>query len=221
MMPQEYSLREKKHARTRLSIVKAFVRRLRTSRYDDISIRELCRSMEISEGTFFNYFPEKLDIINYYMTLLLLKIVWVGRREIPPGRPLDLIDEVFVKLAAELHNANLGYQLISIMVNQQERPKGIDIPPLEKQLAFPRYPGIENSPTIDINHFFNDCLREARRQGDLSDSADSADIVVSLMTIMGGTLLAAKFEKIEDTAYHYSRQLRLLWKGLGVKGRRR
>lgn len=220
-MTREYSLREKKHARTRLAIVKAFVRRLGTSRYDDISIRELCRSMEISEGTFFNYFPEKLDIINHYMTLLLLKIVWVARREIPPGRPLDLIDEVFIKLAEELRTANLGYQLISIMVNQQESPKVIDIPPLEKQLAFPRCAGIEKSPTVQLQEFFNACLREARQRGDLPSDAVLDDIVISLLTIMGGTLLAAKFEKIGDKAYHYTRQLRLLWKGLGAMGRRR
>lgn len=221
MTKQGSTLRERKHARTKLAIVNAFVRRLRTTRYDDISIRELCRSVDISEGTFFNYFPEKMDIINYYMTLLLLKIIWTAQMEVPPGKPLDLIDEVFVKLAEELHTANLGYQLISIMVNQQESPKVIDIPPLEKQLAFPRCAGIEKSPTVQLQKFFNACLREARQRGDLPSDAVLDDIVISLLTIMGGTLLAAKFEKIKDRAYHYTRQLRLLWKGLGGGTRKR
>jgi len=44
--------------------------------------------------------------------------------------------------------------------------------------------------------------------------------LVSLMTIMGGTLMAAKFGSIKDCAYHYMRQLNLLWKGLGVKTQR-
>ena len=119
MPEKDITLRERKHARTKLAIVNAFVDRLRTSRYEEISIRDLCKSVEISEGTFFNYFPEKLDIIHYYMPLLVLKIIWTARREVPPGKPLGLIDEVFIRLAQELNSANLGYQLISILVNQQ------------------------------------------------------------------------------------------------------
>jgi hypothetical protein len=34
---------------------------------------------------------------------------------------------------------------------------------------------------------------------------------------LGGTLLATKFTNIKSQAYHYLRQLDLLWKGLGVK----
>ena len=221
MPGKEYSLREKKHARTKLAIVNAFVQRLRASRYDGISIRELCRSVEISEGTFFNYFPEKIDLINYYITLLLLKIIWKARREAPPGRSLALIDEVFVTLAGDLHSANLGYQLISIMVNQQERPEPVDITPIEKQLAFPRCAGIEEIPTMPIGVFFKGCLKDARAHGELPADVAIDDIVISLLAIMGGTLLAAKLENIRDKAYHYTRQLRLLWKGLGVRSRRR
>ena len=76
MRVKEYSLREKKHARTKIAIMNAFIKRLEKTRFDDISIREICKSVEVSEGTFFNYFSEKIDIINYYSHLLFLKIFW-------------------------------------------------------------------------------------------------------------------------------------------------
>lgn len=211
------TLREVKHARTKLDIANAFVRRLRTSRYEEISIRELCRSVEISEGTFFNYFPEKIDIIHYHMSFLILKTVWTARQTVPPGRPLDLIEEAFARMAEELHSANLGYQLISIMVNQQLRPKIIDIPPLEKRLAFPRCEGIEKSPIVSLPDFFKECIREAKKRGDLPDDVVEDDVVISLLAIMAGTLIAAKLETVKDKAHQYRRQLGLLWKGLGAR----
>ena len=74
------TLREVKHARTKLDIANAFVRRLRTSRYEEISIRELCRSVEISEGRFGGMKINKLvfsqllgaAIIGYVLALPLL-----------------------------------------------------------------------------------------------------------------------------------------------------
>ena len=86
MRLKEYSLRERKHARTKIAIMNAFIERLEKTRFDDISIRQICKSVEVSEGTFFNYFPEKIDIINYYMNLMFLKVVARARKDVPQGR---------------------------------------------------------------------------------------------------------------------------------------
>jgi len=195
----------------------AFIKRLEKTPFDDISIRQICKSVEVSEGTFFNYFPEKIDIINYYMHLIILKDVWKVQKEVSKGKYLALIDVVFGKLALELKNINIIYQLVAILSVQQERPRKIAINNLEKQLAFPDYPGIENIPSIFIDDFLNECLKGALKNKEIPKNTDIADVLVSLLTILGGTLLAAKLGGIKDLTYHYTRQLKLLWKGLGVK----
>jgi len=128
-----------------------------------------------------------------------------------------LINTVFSKLAEELNNVNIIYQLIAILTIQQERPKKITITDLEKQLAFPGYPGIENIPSIFIDDFLKECLKGALKNKELPKNTDINDVLVSLLAILGGTLLAAKLGNIKDRTYHYMRQLKLLWKGLGVK----
>jgi hypothetical protein len=217
MVAEEYSLRERKHAKTKIAIMDAFIKRLEKTRFDDISIREICKSVEISEGTFFNYFSEKVDIINYYSHLLFLKIFWKAQNEIPPGNYLALIEAVFKNVAAELNNVNIIYQIISVMIMQRDKPKTIIIPDVEKHFAFPDYKGIEDITPVFIDDFFEKCLKEAIKNGELPKKINIDDVLVSLTTIMVGTLLATKFVNIKDRTYHYMRQFNLLWKGLGIK----
>jgi AcrR family transcriptional regulator len=217
MVAEEYSLRERKHAKTKIAIMDAFIKRLEKTRFDDISIREICKSVEVSEGTFFNYFAEKIDIIDYYSSLLFLKIFWKTQNEVPAGKYLAAIESVFKNVATELNNINIIYQIISAIIMQRERPKATLISDSEKHFAFPYYKEIEDIPVVFIDTFLEKCLKEAVKNGELPKKTNVDDVLVSLLTILGGTLLATKFTNIKSQAYHYMRQLNLLWKGLGVK----
>jgi len=217
MRPKEYSLRERKHAKTKIAIMNAFIERLEKTRFDDISIRQICKSVEISEGTFFNYFPEKIDIINYYMNLMFLKVVAKARKDVPQGQYIPLINAIFARMAELLSNNNIVYQMISLMLVQRERPKTVAISNLERQIFFPGSESIENVRVMLIDDFLRECLVGAVNSGELPKDLKINDVQVSLITILGGTLLAAKFAAIKDRSYHYTRQLQFLWNGLGVK----
>jgi AcrR family transcriptional regulator len=196
----------------------AFIKRLEKTRFDDISIRQICKSVEVSEGTFFNYFPEKIEIINYYMNLMFLEVVAKARKDAPQGKYLLLINATFARLAEELLKYNnIVYQMISLMIVQRERPKPVAISNLERKIYFPGSEGIENVRVMFVDDFLRECLLGAVKNGELSKDIKIDDVLVSLMTILSGTLLAAKFADIKDRSYHYMRQLRFLWNGLGAK----
>ena len=217
MRLKEYSLREKKHARTKIAIMNAFIKRLEKVRFDDISIRQICKIVEVSEGTFFNYFPEKIDIINYYMHLIFLKVVAKARQDVSQGQYLSLINATFSRLAEEsLNNNNIVYQMMSLMIIQRERPKKVAISNLERQIFSPGLQGIDNVEVMLLEDFLKECLIGAVNTGELPKDTKIEDVLVSLVTILGGTLLAAKFAAIKDRSYHYTRQLQFLWNGLGV-----
>jgi len=217
MEEKKYTLREKKHAQTKLAIMSAFIGRLKNTRFDNISIREVCENVEVSEGTFFNYFPEKIDIINYYMHLVVLKTAWEAKKINSRGKYLDLIDKSFETLSEEFTNPNLIYEIISIMIVQKDRPKKITIPDIEKCYAFPECEGIEAIPTLFIDDFYRDCLKNALKNGELPPKTNLNDVLISLEAILGGTMVAVKLEKSSNLSYHLKRQLLLLWKGLGRK----
>ncbi|MCL5019421.1 MAG: hypothetical protein M1426_02945 [Patescibacteria group bacterium] len=148
-----------------------------------------------------------------------MKIFWKTKKEVPPGKHLASIEAVFKNAAVELNNINIIYQIISIMILQLEKPKTINISNIERHFAFPDYDGIDDIPSAFIDDYFEKCLKEAVKNGELPKKTNINDVHVSLMTILGGTLLAAKFANIKDRSYHFMRQLNLLWEGLGVKTR--
>ncbi|MDD5613968.1 MAG: TetR/AcrR family transcriptional regulator [Candidatus Omnitrophica bacterium] len=217
MKAKDYSLREKKHARTKIAIMNAFLKHLEKNRFESIAIRQICKDSEISEGTFFNYFPQKIDIVNYYVQLAVLRAVWLAQKESAQRSCLNSINILFSKLAADIKNINIVYQLIAALATRQERPKKIAVTEVEKKLAFPDCPGIEHARAIFIDDFLKESLKGALKKGELSKGTDIDDVLISLLAILGGTLLAAKLSKIGDYKYHYNRQLKILWKGLNAR----
>jgi AcrR family transcriptional regulator len=213
---EEYSLREKKHAKTKIAIMNAFMGKLAQNRFDDISIREICRDVEVAEGTFFNYFPEKIDVVRYFLNLTSSKMIWKAKREVRDGKYLHLIDAVFRQLSKEWSNSNLAYQIFLALLLQGERPKKMAISALEKGLAFPGCAGIEETPSLSLGEWFKECAVSAQKNGELPPGTDVDDVIVSLATIMCGTLLVTRFSDSDSRGYHYMRQLKALWRGLGV-----
>jgi len=212
---KEYSLREKKHAKTKIAIMSAFMKRLKHSRFEDICIRSVCEDAEVAASTFFNYFPAKIDVIGYYLFLTSAAIIWKSKKKVPAGKYLLLIDSVFSRMSEEMHNSNLVYQILSVLISQSAMPKNVSFSALEIKLAFPDSPGIEEMPSMAIGEWFKEFVGLARENGELPSNINVDDVVVSLMTILSGTLLAIRFSDSNSRGYHYMRQLQALWQGFG------
>jgi len=69
-----FSLREINFAKTRLNILKVVKDRITQKDFDDITVDEICKYAEISRGTFFNYFPSKNHIFNYYIRVWMIQL---------------------------------------------------------------------------------------------------------------------------------------------------
>ena len=78
-------LREKKKMQVRLSILKAVELSFPQNGYDGTLIRDLCNEIDISEKTFFNYFPSKQALLSE------LSIEWYQRRE---SEVVPRVDEI-------------------------------------------------------------------------------------------------------------------------------
>lgn len=214
-----FPLRERKQAKTKVALTMAFVERLKSARFDDISIKEVCDSLDVSEGTFYNYFPTKLDLIYYHRQLMLLKIIWETRRKAKKGSPLHHIDVMFEVLVQQIKHPYFVYELISILVGQKVKPKSIHISKAERSYAFPECKGIEDVPVMSLEDFLHENLVEASKQGELPKGVDLNDTMLFLMAIMAGIPLAISYENFNTLGNQYKKRLSFLWKGLGRKER--
>lgn len=69
-----FSLREINFAKTRLNILQVVKDRMIQKDFENITVDEICRFAEISRGTFFNYFPTKNHIFNYYIRIWIVQM---------------------------------------------------------------------------------------------------------------------------------------------------
>jgi AcrR family transcriptional regulator len=61
--PRSSGLRERKKARTRAAIQSHALRLFREQGYDATTVQQIIEEVEVSESTFFRYFPTKADVV--------------------------------------------------------------------------------------------------------------------------------------------------------------
>lgn len=214
------SLRERKFARTKLSLLQAALERIEQRPLDEISVKELCTAAEVSEATFFNYFPRKSDILVYFTQLWSLEIAWqlADREQI--GQGLPAIAEIF-RLAAHKIQEQPGVmgEVIAFQARHRQRQRAPEPGRAERLLAFPERPGIERFAADGMDQLLARHLQFAIEHGQLPDNTPLRAAMVGLISIFYGVPLTLAQHNPQGVGSAYQYQLNLLWAGMrGVAG---
>lgn len=223
-MPKEkFSLRERKSAKTKVSLMKEVLNRLEHDNLDSISIREVCAAVDVSEGTFYNYFPSKIDVIYFYIAVSSVASFWRLFNEIKPKTELEKIDGLLSSMMLEHYNPNMVYGLLSAIIGQRECVEDvhskIEVTAADKYYAYPEYKGIEdfNQSTLLFKAFFKQCLEKAIENKELPAETNVEATVIHLKTILAGIPLAVERGNFSEISNCRNKHLELLWKALGRK----
>ncbi|MBU4333685.1 MAG: TetR/AcrR family transcriptional regulator [Candidatus Omnitrophica bacterium] len=216
-LEKDYSLREKKISKTKIALMNEFVKRLEVTRFNDISIKDVCDSVEVSEATFYNYFPKKSDLVQYFKELLTLKTIWEVEQKGSKMTPIEKIDLFFSVQADNMPNTNAFYELVSIFTGEKMRNIRLQLSASDKYYAFPDCEGIEEMPSMLFEEFLAAAMKQAIKDGSIVTKTKPADIVIGLMTIFVGIPLAIEEKDFVNLKNHYKKQLSVFWKGLGAK----
>lgn len=213
---KDFTLREKKYAKTKIALANAFIERLKKTKFSEISIKEVCESVEVSEGTFFNYFPQKVDVVFYYKQIIGLKISWEIKQSWGKKSPWALIEFTFNSIASELSQPYLFYEIISLFTAERKKSKEMALIPAEKFYANPGCGGIEDIPVELVEETLLALIKEAKQNGEFKEEIKPEEILLALMTILVGVPLAINIEDFGMLKKYYRLQLAILWKAVGV-----
>jgi AcrR family transcriptional regulator len=216
-----FPLRQRKMAKTRLSILDSLIDRLDNKSFEKITIEDICDDVEISKATFFNYFAKKTDILLYFILLWNLEAMWHSTKtpDVSPG--VDMIGKIFTWHARKVdQHPRLWMELIALRVNKPldivhlGKNKTNRVDTVERILRFPDLKGIESIPEGNFRRLFIINLENAIKKGELPKGTNIENAFMSLACIFYGVPLMVSDRHPINTAEIYPQQLQLLWDGL-------
>lgn len=208
-------LREKKFARTKVSITFYVIEKLLHTSLDSISVKEICREVEISEATFFNYFPKKTDIIDYYTSLRMFKIFWLLQKKTNQSNdPIVRIRCFFDIVAENFRPAVFNEIFCFYFKNKQYDNMNTKISASEKIIAFPECEGIETIPKKNTAEFFSHEVTAAVEKNIFKQDTDIVQIVTILHIILYGSLIYSHTDPKNSLKDYYETQLNSTFESL-------
>lgn len=223
---KQFPLREKKKAVTRLSILDAVINRLNDKPLADITIEEICEDVQISRGTFFQYFPQKTDVLVFYGLLWNLEAMWTATCSPDVSSGIQAIEQMFKSLGQEVEtHPQLWMEIVSVRALQPEKFAAMgtretdQIPEVERLIRFPELPGIESIPEGNFRQFFLYNLKAAVDKNELPKSTNIETVFLSLASTFYGIPLMSFDKTPVRCTTAFVNQLDLLWKGLEATDR--
>ena len=209
------SLRERKFAKTRLALAEAATNHLEAAAFESLSVKALCDRVQISEATFFNYFPRKEDLIVYLDRLWTLELNWYGKQASAQQQGLAVIDSMFRYTAIQIQKKpGLMGEIIAYEARSRERHSGLDITTAERMMAFSDLPGIVDLADDSLESLLKDSLQKAINLGELPENTAMATAMVGMVSIFYGVPLAMQHGNAAGIGAMYRQQLAILWGGL-------
>jgi len=211
------TLRERKFARTRLALAHATTNHLEAATFDTLSVKALCERVQISEATFFNYFPRKEDLIVYLDRLWTLELNWYGQQASQQQKGLAVIEALFRYTAIQIQKKpGLMGEIIAHEARARDRAPGPTITQAERMLAFADLEGISLLRDDSLETLLRTALQSAIDIGELPENTAIAAAMVGLVSIFYGVPLAMQHGNPAAIGAMYRQQLQVLWEGLRV-----
>lgn len=211
-------LREKKFARTKISITFNVIEKLLHTSLDNISVKEICREVEISEATFFNYFPKKTDIIDYYTSLKMFKHFWVLKQKTKESdNPIETIKAFFDVIAENIRPAIFNEIFCFYFKNKQYDNMTTKISASEKIIAFPECDGIETIQKKTTTEFLSEQVAKAIKENIFKKDTDIFKTVTILHIILYGSLIYSHTDQKNSLKDYYATQLNSTFESIKQK----
>lgn len=215
-VPAKIPLRERKFIKTRLQLARALREQLEKTSLEDLNVRGLCEQVEVSEATFFNYFPKKSDLLGYLSQLWSVELAWRGQQALAQGgQGLLVVQAVFDHAAQQFQNApGAAGELIAWQARTRARQAPLPLTPAERRLAFPDQVGIEAMTDQSLEQVLASSLQRATDQGELPRNVHLPTVMVGLVSIFYGVPLALRLSNPAGIGAMYRQQLMIFWSGL-------
>ncbi len=211
-------LRQRKFAQTKLGLLHAATAEMSRTPFELIRLKDLCRKMGISDGSFFNYFGKKSDLIAYFIHLWALEMGWHAERLAARQGGLAAIEKIFGLTARQAREQpGLLPEIIAQQARMHRSSTLTEITLAERLLAFPDLDGIDGVHAAGLRELLSPLIKRAVAEGELPRAINRETVMIAIATVFFGTPVTVRSAGLIKLESCYRRQLRIIWKGLQIR----
>lgn len=216
----DLSRREQKAARTRIALVEALVERLASRTLDEIAISELTEAADISQATFFNYFPSKSALLTWFIQLWSVEVAAVARRvEAEHDSALLAIEALFLHTAEQ--TSEHPQVMLELIAHQARMPLNQELPSVDRAVRLLRLPDerdVLDLPDTGLGEILPLWIGRAVERGELPPDTPVGELTVSVAAVFFGIPLVLGRRSPEAIRPLYRSNLNLIWAGARALG---
>ncbi|ATF14752.1 TetR/AcrR family transcriptional regulator [Brevibacillus sp. HB1.2] len=208
-MAEALSLREKKKAKTKFALLDAALELIGDGSFRNVLVDDICERAEVSKVTFFKFFPQKEELLIYYMSIwqaeCFVELRSTGKRG------WEAVRHIFAKVTCDSEKQpGIMLSLISFLAEQKMHPCVPLLSDAELYLRFPEEEEREAIRATDLHEMLQTCVQEAAEDGQLALHLSEEEAVILLFSIFYGAYLTAHLFHVSDYMAFYELHLKSL-----------
>lgn len=208
-MTVKISLRQKKKAMTKIALLQASLDLSGERSFRQVHVEDICQHADVSKVTFFKFFPQKEDLLIYFMSVwqaqCFLELVDSGKRG------WEAVRHIYGKVTEDAaKHPGIMLSLISFLSEQKMHPWVPKLSETELWLLFPQRDSTVGVEEVTLDRIFLQSVKEIREDGELVPHISDHEAVVLLFSIFYGAYLSAHLFRSTDYMAYYEMHLKLL-----------
>jgi AcrR family transcriptional regulator len=206
-------LRETKASKIRLSVLQTTLNLIGNSSFDKVHVNQICEVVGISKVTFFKYFPQKEDILLYYIR------VWSFHRcvelSIEHKKGIEGIRFLFDKVSQSYErNSGIFLGLVSYL-NRLDMPvRPFPLKGIERQMLYPEVENISEIDTLSLDQLFENFLLEAIFNKEITRNSDTKQLLQLMNSVLYGTIMTVHIQQVELPSIVFRQNVDILLESL-------
>jgi AcrR family transcriptional regulator len=207
------SLRKEKAARLKVQVLDNTLKLVGKKSFEDLYVDDICDKVKISKVTLFKYFPQKEDILMYYLRIwCLARTVELSQK---PREGLAGIHYLFDKIAEE-YEERPGFvlSLVGYLSDAKRPPKPFPVKPEEKRLLYPEVDSVATLEIYSVDQMLEKFVLEAIFRKEITKSTSTRDITNLISSMLFGGILVAHLNQQNPLKHFFRKTIDLALKGL-------
>ncbi|WP_289031166.1 TetR/AcrR family transcriptional regulator [uncultured Paraglaciecola sp.] len=207
------SKREINTAKNKQAILQCLLKRMHLEPFDVIKITDLCADSAVSHASFYNYFPQKVDILIYYIQLWTVETHWkITVKSKLTG--LNAILQMYFDTADICaKQPQLMSEIIALQAKGTTTNSSKPLTVADKLIAYPDYAGIENIELANLRVLLSTNVSQAVFDKELPERSDVNGLVVAFSSVFFSVPIMFNGQPLSEIKSAYEQQFNLIKSG--------